>query len=92
MKKVVNPSQSDQKNLTGILNTMGKLTKAKKEQPKTKGLCPYHRELPTHHSKDCRYKELINQTVQATFTLEGDPQVTTIEEVPETSDQSDLEN
>ena len=91
-KKVVNLQQLDWKNLTGILNTMGKLTEAEKEQQKMKGLCPYCRELPTHHSKDCWYKELINQTAQATFTLEGDPQIATIKEISKTLDQSDLEN
>ena len=91
-KKAVNPLQPDQKNLSGILNAMGKLTEAKKEWQKTKGLCPYCRELPTCHSKDCQYKEPNNQTARETFTLEGNPQVVTIEEVFETPDQSDLEN
>jgi len=91
-KKVVDPLQPDRKNLTGILDVMGKLTEAEKERQKTKGLCPYCRELSTCHSKDCRYKEPINQTAQATFTLEGDPQIATIAEISETQDQSDSEN
>ena len=76
----------------GILDAMGKLTKAKKEHRKTKGYCPYCGEFPTHHSKDCQYKELINQTAWAMFTLKSEPQVATIEEVSKISDQSDLEN
>ena len=69
------------KDLTGILDANGHLTKAEKECCKAKGLCPYCGELPTQHTKECWYQEPASTTGQATLTLEGKPQSATFEEI-----------
>ena len=76
---------SKQKDLSGILDAMGRLTEAEKEWWKSKGLCPYCGELPTQHAKGCHYQDPA--TGRAIFTLEAEPQAATIEEL---SDEGSL--
>jgi hypothetical protein len=83
---------SEQKDLSGVLDATGRLTEVEKERRKTKGLCPYCGELPTQHAKGCCYQEPAPTTGRAIFTLEADPQVATLEGVPEEGEDSSSEN
>ena len=55
---------SEQKDLSGILNTMGHLTEAEKEQQNSKGLCPYCSKLPTRHPKGAVIRNLPQPLVK----------------------------
>jgi len=81
-------TDSHSKDLGNVLGSDGKLTEAERERRKNKGLCMYCGEPPNRHARNCNYTGPAPSTTgRATFTLSGEPQTASIEEVPE-SDES----